>query len=80
MAARFLYPERFEFQPEFKLVLLTNHKPLIYGQDVAIWRRIRLVPFTVEIGKEERDPDMAEKLKKELPGILAWAVRGWRQG
>lgn len=76
IAARFLYREWFEFQPQFKLILCTNHKPRIHGQDVAIWRRIRLVPFTATITKEERDPAMAEKLQAELAGILAWAVRG----
>ena len=74
--ARFLFKEWFEFRPQFKLILCTNHKPRIYGQDIAIWRRIRLIPFTATIGKEERDPAMEEKLQAELAGILAWAVRG----
>ena len=62
--------------------MATNHKPIICGTDFAIWRRIRLIPFTVTIPPEERDPHLPEKLKAELPGILAWCVRGclaWRQ-
>jgi putative DNA primase/helicase len=35
-----------------------------------------LIPFTVTIPREERDPQLLEKLQRELPGILAWAVRG----
>lgn len=76
MTARFLHREFFEFVPEFKLLLATNHKPAIKGTDHAIWRRIRLTPFEVVIPPEERDPNLTEKLLEELAGILAWAVRG----
>jgi putative DNA primase/helicase len=76
MTARFLHREFFEFDPTFKLWLAVNHKPRITGSDHAIWRRIRLVPFTVTIPENERDPDLTEKLKAELPGVLAWAVAG----
>lgn len=76
VAARFLYAEHFEFTPSFKLYLAANHKPVIRGTDCAIWRRIRLIPFTVTIPEKEQDKDLVRKLKQELPGILAWAVRG----
>ena len=45
VSARFLYSESFEFVPQFKLWLATNHKPKIVGADDGIWRRIRLIPF-----------------------------------
>jgi putative DNA primase/helicase len=73
--ARFLHREFFEFMPSFKLWLRTNHKPTIRGTDDGIWRRIKLIPFTVSFeGKD--DKTLADKLTAELPGILAWAVRG----
>ena len=74
--ARFLHREWFEFQPEFKLWLSTNHKPIIKGTDHAIWRRIRLVPFQVTFPPEKQDKGLAQKLKTELSGILNWAVEG----
>jgi putative DNA primase/helicase len=84
IAARFLFAEYFEFAPNFKIWLGANHKPVIRGDDYAIWRRIRLVPFIVTIPPEERDTSLPAKLKDEYPGILAWAVQGclkWqRQG
>lgn len=76
VAARFLYSEFFEFDAQFKLFLTTNHKPVIRGTDNAIWRRIRLVPFEVTIPQEKQDKELPLKLRAELPGILAWAVRG----
>lgn len=78
MSARFLYGEPFTFKPTFKLWLYGNHKPAIHGTDDGIWRRVRLVPFTVQIPENERDATLPAKLRAELPGILAWAVRGWQ--
>jgi len=79
VTARFLYHEHFEYLPQFKLFLVANHKPVIVGTDEAIWRRIRLIPFTVTIPRDQRDKQLLEKLRAELPGILAWAVRGCLQ-
>lgn len=76
LSARELYQKRFNFTFKGKLWMACNHKPQIRGTDEAIWRRIRLIPFDVTIPEEERDLDWPEKIKEELPGILAWAVRG----
>ncbi len=76
IAARRLYQDFFEFRPAFKLFLGGNYKPKVSGTDDGIWRRIHLIPFTVTIPPEERDAKLKEKLKAELPEILAWAVRG----
>jgi putative DNA primase/helicase len=82
ITARFLHAEFFDFKPVFKLFIACNHLPAIRGTDRAIWRRVRLIPFTVTIPDDEQDKDLAAKLNAELPGILAWAVRGclaWRR-
>jgi putative DNA primase/helicase len=82
MTARFMRGEWFEFEAQFKLWLATNHKPVIRGCDEAIWRRMRLIPFTVTIPAAERDPHLGEKLRQEWPGILNWALEGcrlWRE-
>jgi putative DNA primase/helicase len=71
--ARFLYESAFQFKPQFKLFLAANHKPVIRGTDEGIWRRVRLIPFTVQIPKAEQDKELLAKLREELPGILAWA-------
>lgn len=76
LTARFLYGREFEFSPEFKIVMSTNYKPVIKGTDNGIWRRVRLIPFTAEFTKENRAPQLIEKLRRELPGILNWAIAG----
>lgn len=76
ISARFMRGEWFDFTPTFKILLATNHKPVIRGTDHAIWRRIRLIPFTVTIPDERKDPKLPKTLLKELSGILNWALAG----
>jgi putative DNA primase/helicase len=83
ISARFMRAEWFDFRPTHKLWLSTNHKPEIRGTDTAIWRRIRLIPWSVTILPAEQDKKLPAVLRRELPGILAWIVRGcleWRRG
>jgi len=76
ITARFMRAEWFDFEPTHKLWLSTNHKPEIRGTDTAIWRRIRLVPWTVTIPPAQQDKKLAARLRDDLPGILAWIVQG----
>lgn len=79
--ARRMRQDFVEFAPSHKFVVCANHRPVVRGVDNGIWRRIKLVPFTRTIPASECDPGLPEKLRKELPGILNWAVQGclqWR--
>jgi putative DNA primase/helicase len=76
VAARFMRQDFFEYWPQFKLVIAGNHKPGLRSVDEAIRRRFHLIPFAVTIPPEERDAELAEKLKAERPGILQWLVEG----
>lgn len=73
---RRLNHEFIEVHPLFKLAISCNRKPVIRGNDDGIWRRVALVPFLVQIPKEERDKGLSGKLKRELPGILNWMIEG----
>ncbi len=80
--ARKMRQDFFEFLPTWKIFLAANHKPNIKGQDYAVWRRIRLIAWMARFDEKSKDATLAGKLKAELPGILAWAVRGcleWQQ-
>lgn len=76
ISARFMRQDFFDFEPTHTIFLAANHKPVVRGTDLAIWRRIKMVPFTLTIPEDERDPKLQQKLRDELPGVLAWAVRG----
>ena len=81
--ARRMRQDFWEFEPTHKVLMACNHKPQVRGTDNAIWRRIKLVPFTEIIPPAAQDKQLPEKLRDELPGILAWAVEGcleWRRG
>jgi len=74
LTARFLHQEFFDFHPTHRLLIRGNHKPTINGTDEGIWRRLRLVPFTVSIPPEEQDRDLLTKLEAELPGTITERV------
>jgi P4 family phage/plasmid primase-like protien len=76
LSTRFLFQEFFEFVPQFKLFIVGNHRPIIRGDDNAVWRRIRLIPFSVVFPLDKQDKKLDEALRAELPGILNWALEG----
>jgi P4 family phage/plasmid primase-like protien len=83
LTTRGMYENSYEFDPTHTLIMASNDKPVVKGTDDAIWRRLKLVPFNVQIPVAERDLDLDDKLRLEWPGILAWAVRGclqWQGG
>lgn len=70
-------------RPTWKIFMATNNKPEIKGMDFGIWRRVRLIPFSVVIAPDRMDHTLMDKLMAERTGILAWAVEGarlWREG
>jgi len=76
--ARFLYCDFFEFDQTWTITLFCNHKPIITGTDYAIWRRVRLVPWTVTIPDSEKKPQdvVIRELLAEGPAILKWLLDG----
>jgi putative DNA primase/helicase len=76
ISARFMRGDFFSFQPTFKLLIAGNHRPRLRSVDAAMRARLHLIPFTVTIPPERRDPELPEKLRAEWPGILQWAVEG----
>ncbi len=79
IVARKMHNDWFEFEPTHKLWLYGNHKPVIHGVDTGIWRRMKLIPFEVTISEGKRTPmnQLLKTFKKELSGILNWALQGY---
>ena len=88
MTVRYLNQGFFDFTPQHKLSIMFNPKPNIPAVDDGTWRRLRLTPWDMKfIDKHEqakypdaplKDPTLGERLRGELPGILNWALDGWR--
>ena len=71
-----MYCDPFEYIPRYKIIIAGNDKPNLEGLKHATWRRIRLIPFSVQFEKGKGLNDrLTEELLEELPGILNWAVR-----
>ncbi len=68
--------EFIEIYPTFKLIISGNHRPDIRGGDDGIWRRVLLVPFEVQIPKDQVDRALPDKLWVERAGILNWLIAG----
>jgi putative DNA primase/helicase len=71
-----MHQDFFQYQPLFKLMVAGNHKPSLRSVNEAIKRRMNLIPLTVTIPPEKRDPQLTEKLRVERPGIMNWALEG----
>lgn len=75
--ARRMRADFVQFDPSHTAVLVTNHKPQVPGDDPALWRRLRVVPFDVVVPNP--DPRLPERLGLELTAVLAWLVHGHAQ-
>jgi putative DNA primase/helicase len=76
LICRKLFCEYFSYKPTWKIWMATNHKPNFDANDQALFRRIRLIPFTVTFPPDKQDRGLSDRLKAEAEGILAWAVEG----
>lgn len=75
LKGRHLYQDAVEFEPSHTPVLFANKLPRIDHVNEAIWRRVVVVPFLMQV--TEKKANLANRiLEKEAEGILAWMVKG----
>lgn len=77
--ARRMRADFVEFEPSHTAILVTNHLPKVTGDDPAIWRRVRVVPFDVTFASDQQDTTLDDRLRLDADAVLAWAVDGYRQ-
>jgi putative DNA primase/helicase len=80
ITARFMKQNPFTFTNRAAIWMATNHKPELQGTDYAVWRRVRLIPFTEVFPEDSRmDPkDVRACVHAERDGILNWLLNGLR--
>lgn len=74
--SKYMYENHFSFFPTYKLGIDTNHPIVMPDSNDAVYNRVKVFPFDVRIPKDEQDPNLLDKLRLELPGILNWIVQG----
>lgn len=76
VAVRAAYsPAHEDLRTTAKLVLVSNYRPHIQGQDQAIVDRLRFIEWNVRLDKREVEVDMKDRLLAERNGILNWIMR-----
>lgn len=81
--ARFLNENSFEYRPQFKLFINTNHLPAVTDVTLFSSGRVKVIPFERHFGEQERDQGLKGLLSKpeSLSGILNWCLDGlWMMG
>lgn len=76
ISARYMRQDYFDFDPQLTLMIAGNNQPSFSGVDEAIRSRVVLVPFSVTIPADKRDPVLVEKLRAEGPAIMRWTIEG----
>lgn len=76
MTADKKFQEPFDFYPVATHWYGTNHLPYTWDYSEAFFRRALLIQFPNKFYGEQRDPNLATKLLRELPGILNLALEG----
>lgn len=77
ITARHHYKPMVSWHPTHQLVYVTNDLPKVKGNDAAVWRRMRVVPFDVVVPVPDRDVELAERLRLHADAVLSWLVAGW---
>ena len=71
--------KRYTAQLNLKIISFLNYFPDFSELDFAVQRRLIVIPFDAVIAEKDIDPDLSEKLQKELPGIMNWAIEGLKR-
>ena len=77
--ARLMRQDFFEFTPQFKLMIQSNHKPRLKNVGKAMRRRVHLIPFTVTVPESERDPELGNKIKNNIGAVVRWIIKGAKE-
>jgi len=78
VAGKAMYSTTRTFVPQAVLIMASNAPLELSSSNVALTRRIKVVPFDVTIRDDERDKRLPAALRAEASGVLNWLVAGYR--
>jgi putative DNA primase/helicase len=78
ITARFLHQNSFEFKPEYKLFINTNHLPRVNDDSIFASGRVKLIPFERHFPENEQDKGLKNLFRQSenKSGILNWLLTG----
>lgn len=76
--ARFLGENSFEYRPQFKIFINTNHLPYVSDSTLFTSDRVKVIPFNRHFTEQERDSRLKSRLTTadSLSGVLNWCLAG----
>lgn len=79
ITARFLHENSFEFKPQFKMFVNTNHLPRATDNTIFASGRVKVIPFQRHFSPAEQDKTLKSTLTqpRNLSGILNWLIQGY---
>ena len=79
VSCAFKHRDIFTYKPQYKLVLVSNHKLNVDVDDDAAWARVRVVEFpNSHLGQEDIGLKHRMRQPDNLRAVLAWLVQGAR--
>lgn len=80
ITARYLHENSFEFRPNFKIFINTNHRPNITDLTLFESGRIKIIPFDRHFEENEQDKGLKQLFaeSENMSGILNWMLEGYR--
>ena len=78
ITARRMRKDNISFAPSHTVMLVSNYKPVVPGDDDALWKRIRLIPFTQQFLGKNADKGLPDLLKSDPDAVITWMANGWR--
>jgi putative DNA primase/helicase len=71
-----MYERPFEMAPQFKLWIAANDRPGVRSSSNAFWRRVKSIPFVVNISDDDVIRHLERELHEERDGIFNWILEG----
>ncbi len=76
LKGRFMHRNFFSFANTTKIIMATQHPPIIEEDTAAIWDRLHRLKWKATFIGASRDTHLGDKLQLERSHILTWAIKG----
>jgi putative DNA primase/helicase len=69
-----------QWKPTARSMIATNARPSVEDESDGFWRRMMVLPFRIQISRNEQNPNLASELvEEEIAGVFEWALEGLKR-